>query len=40
MLQSYFILQYVDRYNQSGKVTTWKHLRKAAPKYTVKPWID
>ena len=40
MLQGYFKLRYVERRNQSGKVTTLKHLRKTAPKYTVKSWID
>ena len=40
MLQGYFKLRYVERCNQSGKVTTLKHLRKTAPKYTVKSWID
>ena len=40
MLQGYFILRYAERYNQSGKVTTLKHLRKTAPKYIVKSWID
>ena len=45
MLQGYFKLRYVERCNQSGKVTTWKHLRKTGPTYTVsglidKSWID